>query len=125
MPPDASIDVVLSWSRDDGGTTAVLMDRGDGRYDELGRTDATEFTVEGLGTGRAYVYAAAPGESDGDLAPQEEWEQGRGAPHADDAAPTRPTTPMGFAAAQDGTNVNSRWDAPTDGITVAHELRDG
>src|ERR1043166_5523448 len=95
MPSDASIDIVLSWSRDQSGTTAVLMDRGDGRYDELGRTDATEFTVEGLTAGRAYVFAAAPVESDGDLAPQEEWEQIRVAPLVDDSAPARPTAPTG------------------------------
>jgi hypothetical protein len=126
MPESSrTVDVVLSWSVTQSGVTAVLMDRGDGRFDELGRTDATEYTVRSLTPGRAYVFAAAAVEDDGGLAPEEEWAQLRVTPLADDTAPALPAAPTGFAATQDGTNVNLRWDDATDGATVAYELRVG
>jgi hypothetical protein len=122
---ESTVDVVLSWSRSDAGATVVLQRRDDGAWDEVGRTDATEFTVEGLSRDRTYVFAAAPLEADGDLAPEEEWETLRVAPMADAGTPALPEAPTGLAAAQDGANVNLRWDAAADGVTVAYELRVG
>lgn len=120
-----SIDVVLTWSRSETGTTAVLQQTDDGRWNELGRTDATEFTVRALTAGRAYVFAAAAVLADDGLAGEDEWETLRVTPLADDTSPALPAAPTGFAAAQDGPNVNLRWDAATDGVTAAYELRVG
>jgi hypothetical protein len=125
MPSGATIDVVLSWSRTATGTTAVLRQVDDVRWDELDRTDATEFTVRGLTTGRAYVFAAADVLEDGSLAPEDEWETLRVTPLGDDTAPALPDAPTGFAAAQDGANVNLQWDSAEDGITTGSELRVG
>lgn len=125
MPSDATVDVVLSWSRADSGTTAVLRRVDDSRWDELDRTDATEFTVRGLTADRAYVFAAAAVEDDGALAPEDEWETLRVTPLSDDSAPALPDTPTGVAAAQDGANVSLQWDAATDGVTATYELRIG
>jgi hypothetical protein len=127
MPSNAarSIDVVLTWSRTETGTTAVLQQTDDGGWDELDRTDATEFTVSSLTAGRTYVFAAAAVLADGGLAAEDEWETLRVTPLADEATPALPSAPAGFAAAQDGPNVNLRWDAATDGVTVAYELRVG
>jgi len=132
--PDStqSIDVVLSWSRAQAGTTVVLKQldggsqgTGPAGWDEIDRTDATELTVRGLNPERAYVFAAAAVESDGNLAPEDEWETVRVAPMADTGTPALPDTPASFAAAQDGANLNFRWDAATDGVTATHELRVG
>jgi hypothetical protein len=121
----STVDVVLSWSRSESGTTAVLRQVDDSRWEELDRTDATEFTVRGLTAGRAYLFAAADVLADGFLAPEDEWETLRVTPLGDDTAPALPSAPTGFAAAQDGANVNLRWDAATDGVTAAFELRVG
>lgn len=121
----ANVDMVLSWSRSAGGKTAVLRQSEDGLWSELGRTEASEFEVSALVAGRAHVFAAAEVLADGDLAPEEEWETLRVTPLGDDTAPALPDTPAGFAAAQDGANVNLRWDAATDGVTAAYELRVG
>ncbi len=79
----SSIGVVLSWSRPQAGTTVVLEQRDDGAWDELGRTDGTEFTVSGLNAERSYVFAAAALDEDGLVAPADEWETLRVAPTAD------------------------------------------
>jgi hypothetical protein len=121
----ATLDMVLTWSHTQVGTTAVLQQGDDGQWDELGRTDATEFTVRSLTAGRAYVFAAAAVEEDGGLAPEEEWETLRITPLADESAPELPSAATGLAAAQDGSNVNFRWDPATDGVTTAYELRVG
>jgi hypothetical protein len=121
----AKVDMVLSWSRASGGKTAVLRMSEDGQWSELGRTEASEFEVSSLVAGRAYVFAAAEVLADGDPAPEEEWETLRVTPLGDDTAPALPSTPTGLAAAQDGANVNLRWDAATDGATAAFELRVG
>jgi hypothetical protein len=121
----ATVDMVLTWSRAAGGTTAVLRQTDDGRWDELGRTDAAEVAVDRLVAGRAYVFAAVAVLADGDLAPEEEWETLRVTPLADDTASALPSAPTGFAAAQDGPNVNLRWDAAMDGVTTAYEFRVG
>jgi hypothetical protein len=127
VPTDTarSIDVVLSWSRTQAGTTVVLKQADDGSWDEVGRTDSTEFTVTGLNPERAYNFAAAALDEDGFVAPADEWETLRVTPLADDATPAAPATPTGFAAAQDGANMNFRWDAAEDGVTAAYELRVG
>jgi hypothetical protein len=127
MPSDSSpsIDVVLSWTRTQAGTTVVLKQQDDGSWDEVGRTDSTEFTVRGLSAERAYVFAAAALDEDGLVAPADDWETLRVVPTADAATPATPDAATGFAAAQDGANLNLRWDAATDGVTVAYELRVG
>jgi hypothetical protein len=125
MPSDTTVDVVISWSRTESGTTAVLRQVDDSRWEELDRTDATELTVRGLTAGRAYLFAAADVLADGDLAPEEEWDTLRVTPLADESAPAIPSAPAGFAVAQDDANVNLQWDAATDGVTVAYELRVG
>src|SRR5262249_33227850 len=101
-----SIDVVLTWSRTETGTTAVLQQPDDGGWDELDRTDSTEFTVRSLTSGRAYVFAAAAVLADGGLAAEDEWETLRVTPLADDTATALPSAPTTFAVAQNGPNVN-------------------
>jgi len=121
----ATLDMVLTWSLSQSGTTALLQQGDDGQWDELRRTEATEFTVRALTAGRVYVFAAAAVLDGGGLAPEEEWETLRVTPLADETAPALPPAPTGLAAVQDGTNVNFRWDAATDGVTVSYELRVG
>ncbi|MCE9635818.1 MAG: H-type lectin domain-containing protein [Planctomycetes bacterium] len=120
------VDIALNWSRGKSGTVAVLK-RGadDTGWTEIGRTDASEFTATGLHPERSYTFAVVPVETDGSLAAEDEWETLRVAPTADEGTPALPVAPTGFAAAQDGPNVNLRWDAATDGVTVAHEARVG
>ena len=119
------VNVVLSWSREPTGKTAVLLKEEDGNWDELGRTEATEYTVEGLHPERSYDFAAAPVLADGGLAPQADWETVQVAPLAGEGAPALPAVPTGFAVAQDGANLNAIWDAAEDGVTAAYEIRDG
>ena len=120
------VEAVLSWSRTQSVTVAVLK-RGadDTGWTEIGRTDASEFTATGLHPERSYTFAVVPVETDGSLAAEDEWESLRVAPTADEGTPALPAAPTGFAAAQAGPNVNLRWDAATDGVTVAHEARVG
>jgi hypothetical protein len=127
MPSDAtrSIDVVLSWSREQEGTTVLLKQGDDGAWDEVGRTDSTELTVRGLDRERAFVFAAAALDADGLVAPVDEWETLRITPTADEATPALPSAPTGFAAVQDGADLNFRWDTATDGVTASYELRAG
>lgn len=119
-----TVDVVLSWSREGSGATAVLEQQGDA-WTEIARTVGTEYVVRGVDTGRAHVFAAAAVLEDGDLVPDDEWEKLRFAGTADSATPARPSTPSGFAVAQDGPNLTARWDAATDGVTASWELRIG
>jgi len=118
-------DILLSWSRRGPGTTALLVELDDGSFDEIGRTESMEFAVRALTAGRAYVFAAAAVFADGSLASEDEWERLRVTPLADDTTPALPVAPTGFAAAQDGPNVNLRWVAATDAATVAYVLRVG
>jgi len=46
-------------------------------------------------------------------------------PLADADSPALPEAPSGFAAAQDGANLNLRWDAAEDGVTASYEVRVG
>src|SRR5262245_22235353 len=119
----STIDVVLTWARAQAGTTVVLRQQDIGAWDEVGRTDSSELTVTGLASGRAYVFAAAALDDDGFVVPEDEWETLRVTPLADDSSPAPPAAPAGFAVAQDGPNVNFRWNAATDGVTIACELR--
>ncbi len=119
-----SVDVVLSWTRKRPGTTAVLTSDGQS-FTEIGRTDATTFTVKGLNTERSYVFAAAGVLPNSALAPESDWEIVRVAPSAHESTPAVPATPSDFAAAQDGANVNFRWGAAGDGVTAAFEIRVG
>ena len=125
MPSDARIDVVLSWSRAEAGTTVVLQQREDGTWDEVGRSDGTEYTIAGVQRDRTYVFAAAALEADGDLVPEEEWETLRVLAVADKATPSLPSTPTGLAAVQDGASVALRWNEATDGVTASYEVRVG
>lgn len=120
------VDVVLSWSRAEPGTVAILKRAaGDDGWTSLGQTDGTEFTATGLHPERAYTFAVAPVQGDGSLAAEDEWESVRVAPTADEGTPALPAAPSGFAAAQDGTSLNFRWDAAADGVTATYELRVG
>mgnify|MGYP001463536740 CR=1 FL=1 len=119
------VDVVLTWSATDSGTTAVLQQQSDGGWREVARTDGTECIVEGLDPERAHVFAAAAIDEDGTLAPEHEWETVRVAPMADTGTPALPEAPLGFAASQDGANLNLRWDAAEDGVTASYGIRVG
>jgi hypothetical protein len=118
------VDVVLSWTRKRPGTTAVFKSDGQG-FTEIGRTDATTFTVKALNPERSYVFAAAGVLPNGTVTPESDWEIVRVAPSAHASTPALPATPSGFAAAQDGANVNFRWDAASDGVTTSFEIRVG
>ncbi len=120
------VDVVLSWSRAESGTTALLKrEQGSTGWTEVGRTQGTEFTAEGLHPERAYSFAAAAVLDDGGLVEEDEWETVRVAPMADEGTPELPGTPSGFAVSQDGANLNFRWSAPADGVAATHEIRVG
>ncbi len=119
------IDIVLSWSRETPGKTAVLKKEEDGNWDELARVEGTEYTVLGLHPEWAHDFAVAPVLADGGLAPEGDWETVRVAPLADEGAPALPGMPSGFAVAQDGANLNLRWDAAEDGVTASYEIREG
>lgn len=119
------IDVVLSWSREGSGKTAVLKKEEDGAWDELARVGGTEHTVRGLHPERAHEFAAAPVLADGGLAAEADWETVRVAPLTDEGTPHLPGTPTGFTAAQDGARVNFRWAGAADGVTASHEIREG
>ena len=127
--PDAnlrSIDVQLSWSSEEPGTTAVLKrEAGDSGWTEIGRTGDSELTARGLNPERAYMFAATAILDDGAFAPEHEWETVRVAPLADQGTPALPTTPTGFAVSQDGATLSFRWNAATDGVTASHEIRVG
>ncbi|MCK6478562.1 MAG: hypothetical protein HUU06_00275 [Planctomycetaceae bacterium] len=127
MPSDTAqfVDVVLSWSREVPGKTAVLRKEDGGNWDELARVEETEYTVRGLHPDRSHTFAAAPVLEDGGLAPEADWETVQVSPLADAGTPALPGTPTGFAAAQDGANLNFRWDAASDGVTESFEVRVG
>jgi len=127
VPADTSqfVDVVLSWSREAPGRTAVLKKEEDGGWDEVARVEGTEHTVRGLHPERSHTFAAAPVLSDGGLAPEADWESVQVAPLADAGAPALPGTPSGFAVAQDGANLNFRWGAAEDGVSASYEIRVG
>ena len=130
MPPDAFqyIDVVLTWSRAEGGTTAVLRRaEGNAGWTEIVCTAGAEFTAEGMNPERAYAFAAAAVLDDGGLVEEDERETVRVAPLARTRArpPSHPATPSGFAVSQDGANLWFRWDAPTYGESASHEIRAG
>ena len=122
---DSSVSALLAWTRDEPGRTAILkrLDADD-VWTEIARTDATEYEATGLQPGRAYVFAAVPVESDGTLAPEQEWETVRVAPVADTGTPPRPTVPATFAVAQDAAQLTARWTAGDD-LDVTYELREG
>ena len=120
-----SVALLVSWSATESGTTAVLQQQADGGWQEIARTDGSQYTIEGLNPERAHVFAAATVDEDGVLAPEHEWETVRVAPMADQGTPALPGMPSGFAVAQDGANLNFRWDAATDGVTATYELRVG
>ncbi len=84
-----------------------------------------ETTVEGLNPERAYTFAAAAVLDDGGLVEEDEWETVRVAPLADTGTPELPSTPRGFAVAQDGANLNLCWSASDDGVTATYEIRVG
>lgn len=120
------MDVLLSWSRAEAGTTAVLKrEAGRAGWTEIGRTQGTEYTAEGLNPERAYTFAAAAVLDDDGLVEEDEWETVRVAPMADAGTPVLPGPPTGFAASQDGATLNFRWSAPADGVTATHEIRVG
>jgi hypothetical protein len=122
----SSVDVVLSWSRTEAGTSAVMKRAADDdAWNEIGRTDGTEFTATGLNPERSYTFAVAAVESDGSLAAEDEWESIRVAAMADEGTPELPDAPTGFAAAQDGANLNFRWDAASGGTAATFEIRVG
>ena len=127
MPSETSpfADVILTWAREVPEKTAVLRKEEDGGWVELARVEGTEYTVRGLHPERAHEFAAAPVLADGGLAPEADWETVRVAPLAEDGARALPGTPTGFAAAQDGANLNLRWDAAEDGVTDSYEIREG
>src|SRR5436190_1886446 len=73
-----SIDVVLSWSRAQAGTTVVLKQLDGGGWDEVDRTDTTELTVRGLNAESAYVFAATAGVTVAhELRVGDSWEDGQ------------------------------------------------
>ncbi len=118
--------VELSWSGSEPATTAILRrEAGDSGWTEIGRTEGSESTAEDLHPERSYTFAAAAVLDDGGLAPDHEWETVRVAPLADEGTPVLPSTPTGFAVAQDGSNLTFRWHAATDGVTTSHEIRVG
>jgi len=119
------VDVVLSWSREVPGTTAVLRREGDGGWDEIARTEETTCTVRGVHPERTHEFAAAPVLADRGLAAETEWEMVRISPLADESAPALPGSPTGLAVAQDGANLNIRWDTAGDGVTTSYEIREG
>lgn len=120
------VDVVLTWSRSQAGTVAVLKQAADDEgWSEIGRTDGAEFTATGIHPERSYTFAVVAVESDGSLAAEDEWEIVRVAAMADEGTPALPDAPTGFAAAQDGPNINFRWAAATGGTTATHEIRAG
>ncbi len=120
------VNVILSWSRAESGTTAVLKrEAGGSGWTELGRTQGTEFTADGLHPERAYSFAAAAVLDDGGLVEEDEWETVRIAPMAAEGTPALPGAPAGFAVSQDGANLNFRWAAPSGGVTATHEIRVG
>lgn len=128
MPAElvAPVDVMLSWTRARGGTTAVLR-RPDpaGPWVELGRTDGTEYLVRGLHPHRSHVFAAAETLADGGLAPEEDWQVLRVAPMASDARPERPEAPSGLYATQEGALLHVTWDRASEERTHTYELRQG
>jgi hypothetical protein len=120
------VDVELQWTLARGTTVAVLRRQGGAEdWTEVGRTSESSITVEGLNPERSYDIAVVPVEADGSLAAEDEWEIKRVAAMADAGRPTLPATPTGFGIAQDGANLNFRWDAATDGVAVGYEIRVG
>lgn len=122
-----SVTIELSWRRSRLGKTAVLRKESGGQgWDELGRTEGTTFRVAGVQPENVITFAAAPVLEDGGLAPEGTWEILRWTlPSPEAGGPALPETPSGFAAAQDGGNVNFAWDAPSDGVTTGIEIRAG
>jgi hypothetical protein len=127
MPSDSLqfVDVVLSWSRESPGKTAVLKKEAGGNWEELARVEGTEYTVTGLHPEGTHSFAAAPVLADGGLAPEADWETVQVSPLADEGTPALPEAPTGFAAAQDGATLNLRWDAADDGLVDSYEIREG
>lgn len=117
------VDLDLTWARARTGTTAVFRRTGE-TWEELGRTDAQSYLVRGLHPERVAYFAAAE-VVDGLVEPEDRWEVLRVVPMADRGRPARPGTPAGLAVAQQGEFLHLRWDEPTDGVTVSHEVRIG
>jgi hypothetical protein len=95
------------------GTTAVLRQRDDGRWDELGRTEASDLSASALVACRAYAFAAAEVLADGDLAREDEREKLRVTPLADETAPALHAVPTCFSEIVPSRRCNSERSAAT------------
>lgn len=120
------VDVELSWRRTTSGQTAILR-RPDEQapWSEIARVDGSIYTARGIDPCRPSYFAAAGVLPDGGLVAEDEWEILRVAPLALEGRPERPATPSGLAVAQDGPNLNVRWDAAEEDRTASYELRQG